>query len=58
VRAAGGTLLGEHPPGARPFASNFLPRNRLIVCSLRVSSGQRRGRIAFVLLNAHEEAWQ
>jgi DNA processing protein len=30
VRAAGGTLLGEHPPGARPFASNFLPRNRLI----------------------------
>jgi DNA processing protein len=30
VRAAGGTLLGEHPPGARPLAANFLPRNRLI----------------------------
>src|SRR6266508_2899776 len=30
VRAAGGTLLGEHPPGTRPFAANFLPRNRLI----------------------------
>jgi len=30
VRAAGGTLLSEHPPGVRPFAANFLPRNRLI----------------------------
>jgi DNA processing protein len=30
VRAAGGTLVSEHPPGARPRAANFLPRNRLI----------------------------
>jgi DNA processing protein len=30
VRATGGTLLGEHPPGTRPLAANFLPRNRLI----------------------------
>jgi DNA processing protein len=30
VRAVGGTLLGEHPPGTRPLAANFLPRNRLI----------------------------
>jgi DNA processing protein len=30
VRAAGGTLLGEHPPGTRPLAANFVPRNRLI----------------------------
>ncbi len=30
IRAAGGTLLSEHAPGARPFAANFLPRNRLI----------------------------
>ena len=30
VREAGGTLLAEHPPGARPLAAHFLPRNRLI----------------------------
>jgi DNA processing protein len=30
VRAAGGTVLSEHPPGSRPRAANFLPRNRLI----------------------------
>jgi DNA processing protein len=30
VRAAGGTLVGEHPPGSQPRAANFLPRNRLI----------------------------
>jgi DNA processing protein len=30
VREAGGTLLAEHPPGARPLAANFVPRNRLI----------------------------
>jgi DNA processing protein len=30
VQAAGGTLVGEHPPGAQPRAANFLPRNRLI----------------------------
>jgi DNA processing protein len=30
VRAAGGTLVSEHPPGTRPRAANFLPRNRLI----------------------------
>ncbi len=30
MRAAGSTLLGEHPPGTRPLAANFLPRNRLI----------------------------
>jgi DNA processing protein len=30
VRATGGTLVSEHPPGARPRAANFLPRNRLI----------------------------
>jgi DNA processing protein len=34
VRAAGGTLLGEHPLGTRPLAANFLPRNRLITRSL------------------------
>ncbi len=30
IREAGGTLLAEHPPGARPLAAHFLPRNRLI----------------------------
>jgi DNA processing protein len=30
IRQAGGTLLGEHPPGTRPLAGHFLPRNRLI----------------------------
>jgi DNA processing protein len=30
VRAAGGTLVTEHPPGAQPRAANFIPRNRLI----------------------------
>jgi DNA processing protein len=30
VRAAGGTLASEHPPGSNPRAANFLPRNRLI----------------------------
>lgn len=30
VRAAGGTVVSEHPPSTRPLAANFLPRNRLI----------------------------
>jgi DNA processing protein len=30
VRASGGTLASEHPPGTQPRAANFLPRNRLI----------------------------
>jgi DNA processing protein len=30
VREAGGTLLTEHPPGARPLGEHFVPRNRLI----------------------------
>ena len=30
VRAAGGTLVSEHPPGSRPRAASFVPRNRLI----------------------------
>jgi DNA processing protein len=30
VRASGGTLASEHPPGSQPRAANFLPRNRLI----------------------------
>ena len=30
VRASGGTLASEHPPGGQPRAANFLPRNRLI----------------------------
>jgi DNA processing protein len=30
VRAAGGTVTSEHPPGSQPRAANFLPRNRLI----------------------------
>jgi DNA processing protein len=30
ILAEGGTLLGEHPPGARPQPANFIPRNRLI----------------------------
>jgi hypothetical protein len=42
VRAAGGTMVSEHPPGARPRAANFLPRNRLIVHSLgEFGSGPR-----------------
>ena len=34
VRAAGGTLVSEHPPATQPRAVNFLPRNRLIRDSL------------------------
>jgi DNA processing protein len=34
IREAGGTLLAEHPPGARPLTAHFLPRNRLIAASL------------------------
>jgi DNA processing protein len=34
VRASGGTLTSEHPPGGQPRAANFLPRNRLIAASL------------------------
>jgi DNA processing protein len=30
VRASGGTLASEHPPGSQPRAANFLPRNRVI----------------------------
>ena len=30
IREAGGTFLAEHPPGAKPLAANFVPRNRLI----------------------------
>jgi DNA processing protein len=30
VRAAGGSVVSEHPPGTPPLAANFLPRNRLI----------------------------
>jgi DNA processing protein len=30
VRAAGGTLVTEHPPATPPRAAHFLPRNRLI----------------------------
>jgi DNA processing protein len=30
LRAGGGTVVGEHAPGARPRPSHFLPRNRLI----------------------------
>jgi DNA processing protein len=30
VRAAGGTVVSEHPPGVPPRPANFLPRNRLI----------------------------
>ena len=30
VRAAGGTVVSEHPPGTQPRAANFIPRNRLI----------------------------
>jgi DNA processing protein len=34
VAEAGGTLMAEHPPGARPLAAHFLPRNRLMESSL------------------------
>src|SRR6266508_15287 len=30
VLAAGGSVVGEHPPGAPPRPAHFLPRNRLI----------------------------
>jgi DNA processing protein len=40
ILAEGGTLLGEHPPGAQPRPANFIPRNRLIASSLRVVPGQ------------------
>jgi len=30
IREAGGSLVTEHPLGARPLAAHFLPRNRLI----------------------------
>jgi len=51
ARAAGGTLLAEHPPGARPLAANFPPRNRLIVDSLRVSPGQHQCGVMILLLD-------
>jgi DNA processing protein len=33
VRAAGGSVVSEHPPGAAPRPVNFPPRNRLILHS-------------------------
>ncbi|HEX6674675.1 MAG TPA: DNA-processing protein DprA, partial [Actinomycetes bacterium] len=50
ILAEGGTLLGEHPPGARPMPANFVPRNRLIaalaVAVVVVAAGGRSGSLA------------
>jgi DNA processing protein len=47
ILAEGGTLLGEHPPGARPLPAHFVPRNRLIAALAAavvvVEAGSRSG---------------
>jgi DNA processing protein len=49
IRATG-TLLTEHPPGARPRPPNFIPRNRLIAALASavvvVEAGARSGSLA------------
>jgi DNA processing protein len=50
VRAAGGTLVSEHPPGTQPRAANFLPRNRLIAAMsaavVVVEAGEESGSLS------------
>ena len=50
ILAEGGTLLGEHPPGAQPRPANFIPRNRLIAALAAavvvVEAGARSGSLA------------
>jgi DNA processing protein len=50
IVAEGGTLLGEHPPGAPPRPANFVPRNRLIAALAAavvvVEAGARSGSLA------------
>lgn len=50
ILAEGGTLLAEHPPGARPMPANFIPRNRLIAALAAavvvVEAGSRSGSLA------------
>ncbi len=61
ILAEGGTLLGEHPPGARPMPANFIPRNRLIVNSVWVVPGwSLTGRESLLLMavEAHDRCAQ
>jgi DNA processing protein len=50
ILAGGGTLLGEHPPGAPPRPAHFIPRNRLIAALAAavvvVEAGARSGSLA------------
>jgi DNA processing protein len=50
LRAGAGTVVGEHPPGAPPRPSHFLPRNRLIaalaIAVVVVEARERSGSLA------------
>jgi len=50
MRAGAGTVVGEHPPGALPRPSHFLPRNRLIaalsIAVVVVEARERSGSLA------------
>jgi DNA processing protein len=50
MRAGAGTVVGEHPPGAMPRPSHFLPRNRLIaalsIAVVVVEARERSGSLA------------
>lgn len=50
LRAGGGTVVGEHPPGAPPRPGHFLPRNRLIaalsIAVVVVEARERSGSLA------------
>ena len=50
IRRGGGTLVGEHPPGAPPRPAHFVPRNRLIAslaaAVVVVEAGARSGSLS------------